>query len=248
MPHMNPGMLGTVSTGHHNLYETHLEAYLKPVAQVSVKCGIHVRAIERKNERGALSPLLVLHWAKPSSETITKNGERCWFRSRTTVIHLFYMDKIKLYAKSEQQSWLIDPDHQDLQQWHQNVIWPGCEVWSDGVKEGEPQMGWIARREHNRYRQLHFSWDPAGKWEPWGTCKESSHSQIPTERLRRVLKSQPNGKNKVRAIETYTPLIIRCPAGIRTWLKDEIEPTGIKTRKLFSVNGEFHPKLSFLRP
>lgn len=104
MPHMNPGMLGTVSTGHHNLYETHLEAYLKPVAQVSVKCGIHVRAIERKNERGALSPLLVLHWAKPSSETITKNGERCWFRSRTTVIHLFYMDKIKLYAKSEQQS------------------------------------------------------------------------------------------------------------------------------------------------
>lgn len=46
-------------------------------------------------------------------------------------------------------------------------------------------------------------------------------------------------KNKIRGINTYTLPVIRYPAGI---------PTDIKTRKLFTMHADFHPKSSTPRP
>lgn len=44
-------------------------------------------------------------------------------------------------------------------------------------------------------------------------------------------------KNKVQAINTYTLPVIRHPAGIIRWPKEEIEATDIKTRKLLPMHG-----------
>ncbi|TDH12783.1 hypothetical protein EPR50_G00051580 [Perca flavescens] len=80
---------------------------------------------------------------------------------------------------------------------------------------------------------------------------EEAASQSATDkylpRVRQVLKSQLNGKNKVRAINKFALPVIRYPAGIITWPKEEIEATDIKTRKFFTMHGGFHPKSSTLR-
>ena len=60
--------------------------------------------------------------------------------------------------------------------------------------------------------------------------------------MRQVLKSQLNGKNKIRAINSYTVPVIRYPAAVVTWPTEEMDAADIKTRKLFTMHGGFHPK------
>lgn len=45
----------------------------------------------------------------------------------------------------------------------------------------------------------------------------------------------------------YALPVIRYPAGIISWPREEIEATDIKTRKLLTIHGGFHPKSSTLR-
>ena len=45
----------------------------------------------------------------------------------------------------------------------------------------------------------------------------------------------------------YSLPVIRYLAGIISWPKEEIEATDIKTRKLLTMHGGFHPKSSTLR-
>lgn len=40
---------------------------------------------------------------------------------------------------------------------------------------------------------------------------------------------------------------MRYPAGIMRWLKEEIQTTNVKTRKLLAILGGFNPKSSTLR-
>ncbi|XP_051920732.1 uncharacterized protein LOC127600296 isoform X1 [Hippocampus zosterae] len=67
------------------------------------------------------------------------------------------------------------------------------------------------------------------------------------QRVRQVLRSQLNGKNKTRAINSYALPVIRYPAGIIRWPKEEIQTTDVRTRKLLTMHGGFHPKSSTLR-
>ena len=55
------------------------------------------------------------------------------------------------------------------------------------------------------------------------------------QRLRQILKSQLNGKNKIQAINTYALPVIRYPAGIMSWAKEEMEAADVKTRKLLTM-------------
>ena len=45
----------------------------------------------------------------------------------------------------------------------------------------------------------------------------------------------------------YALLVIRYPAGIINWPKEEIKATDIKTRKLLTIHRGFNPKSSTLR-
>ncbi|XP_078808275.1 uncharacterized protein LOC144994388 [Oryzias latipes] len=64
------------------------------------------------------------------------------------------------------------------------------------------------------------------------------------QRVSQVLRSQLNGKNKTRAINSYALPVIRYSAGIIRWPKEEIQTTDVKTRKLLTMHGGFHPKSS----
>ena len=61
-------------------------------------------------------------------------------------------------------------------------------------------------------------------------------------RLKLVLKSKLNGKNKINAINTWAVSVLRYGAGFIRWTKEERKALDRMTRKVLTMNGAFHPK------
>ena len=61
-------------------------------------------------------------------------------------------------------------------------------------------------------------------------------------RLRLVLKSKLNGKNKITAINTWAVAIFRYGAGILYWKESELKEIDRKSRKTMTMHGALHPK------
>ena len=61
-------------------------------------------------------------------------------------------------------------------------------------------------------------------------------------RLKLVLKSKLNGKNKILAINTWAVSILRYGAGILKWTTNELKSMDRKSRKIMTMHGAFHPK------
>ena len=65
------------------------------------------------------------------------------------------------------------------------------------------------------------------------------------QKMRQVLKSKLNGKNKIQAINTNALPVIRYPTGIIFWPLREMQATDVE--KLLTIHGRFHPRSSTLR-
>ena len=61
-------------------------------------------------------------------------------------------------------------------------------------------------------------------------------------RLRLILKSKLNGKNKIQAINTWAVALLRYGAGIINWKVDELKIMHRTTRKTLTIYGTLHPK------
>ena len=61
-------------------------------------------------------------------------------------------------------------------------------------------------------------------------------------RLRLILKSKLNGKNKIQAINTWAVALLRYGAGIINWKVHELKKIDRTTRKNLSVYGALHSK------
>ena len=61
-------------------------------------------------------------------------------------------------------------------------------------------------------------------------------------RLRQILKSKLNGKNKIQAINTWAVALLRYGAGIINWKVAELKKIYRTTRKTLTMYGAFHPK------
>ena len=61
-------------------------------------------------------------------------------------------------------------------------------------------------------------------------------------RTRLVLRSKLNGKNKIKALNTWAVAVLRYDAVIIKWREDEINELDKKTRKLLTMHKAFHPK------
>ena len=61
-------------------------------------------------------------------------------------------------------------------------------------------------------------------------------------RLRLILKSKLNGKNKIQAINTWAVALLRYGAGIINWKVDELKKMDRTTRKTLTMYGALHPK------
>ena len=64
-------------------------------------------------------------------------------------------------------------------------------------------------------------------------------------RLRLILKSKFNGKNKIQAINTWAVSLLRYGAGIINWKVDEFKKMDRRTRKTLTMYGALHPKRPF---
>ena len=62
------------------------------------------------------------------------------------------------------------------------------------------------------------------------------------KRLRQVLKSRLNGRNKIDAINTYALPVITYTAGIINWSQNELAELDRKTRKTLTMYGGLHPR------
>ena len=61
-------------------------------------------------------------------------------------------------------------------------------------------------------------------------------------RLRLILKSKLNGKNKIQAINTWVVALLRYGAGIVNWKVDELKKMDRTKRKTLAMYGVLHPK------
>ena len=61
-------------------------------------------------------------------------------------------------------------------------------------------------------------------------------------RLRLILKSKLNGKNKVAAINVWAVAVFRYGAGIIQWKESELKDVDRKSRKTMTMYGALHPK------
>ena len=59
-------------------------------------------------------------------------------------------------------------------------------------------------------------------------------------RLRLILKSKSNGKNKIQAINTWVLTLLRYGAGIINWKVDELKKMDRTTRKTLTMYGFLH--------
>ena len=66
-------------------------------------------------------------------------------------------------------------------------------------------------------------------------------------RVRHVMQSKLNGRNKIKAINSWAVSLIRYGAGIIKWRKDELESMDRRTRKLMTMNKELHPRSDVAR-
>lgn len=55
------------------------------------------------------------------------------------------------------------------------------------------------------------------------------------QRIKQVLNTQLNGKNKIHAVHTYIQLAIRFPAAIVSWPKKDLKAVDVRTWKLFTM-------------
>ncbi|XP_039892266.1 uncharacterized protein LOC120736309 [Simochromis diagramma] len=212
------------------MWRTTLEANFKPIAQVTFKCRIY--------QEDVLSSLPFCIGLNTLSEISYKTGYGFQLQSGAVVSHLLYMDDIKLYAKSEQDidslihtTRIYKNDNGmsfGLEECSQMVTKRGKVVGTKGIKLPKSN---IADTEDS-YKYL-------GIPQANGNYEEAARKAATTkylQRVRQVLKSQLNGKNKIWAINTYALPVIRHLAGIISWPKEEIEATDIKTRKLLTIH------------
>ena len=61
-------------------------------------------------------------------------------------------------------------------------------------------------------------------------------------RLRLVLKSKLNGKNKITAINAWAVAAFRYGAGILQWKEGELKHVDKKSRKKMTIYGALHPR------
>ena len=61
-------------------------------------------------------------------------------------------------------------------------------------------------------------------------------------RLRLILRSKLNGRNKIMAVNTWVASVMRYGAGILRWNTDELKSLDRTNRKFMTMHGALHPK------
>ena len=210
------------------------------LGEVDVKRGIF--------QGDSLSPVLFVPSMIPLS-LIVRKVNICyeWGKKEYKLNHLLFMDDLKLFSMSESQ---IETLMEIVQIFSTDIgmefglkkcgvlaikrgqivkcdgiVLPNGDVMREADKKGYTYLGIVEldKIKENEMKEK--------------TTKENKR------RLRLVIKSKTNGRNKIRAINAWAVAILRYGAGILHWSKSELNALDRKSRKTMTMYGVLHPKV-----
>ena len=190
----------------------------------------------------SLSPLLFVLSMIPLSLLLRKvNVCYEWGKKEYKLNHLLFMNDLKLFSKNEEQiESLIQTTHIfstdigmefGIKKCGVLILKRGKIVRCDGIEL--PNVELIKEVEQDGYTYLGIVKEKEMKEK---TIREYKR------RLRLILKSKLNDKNKITAINTWAVAIFRYGAGIIDWKESELKSIDRTTRKNLTMYGAMHPK------
>ena len=194
----------------------------------------------------ALSPLLFCIALFPLSKILNENnlGYKC---KGKLFSHLLYMDDLKLYAKNDEdlrEQLLIVKEYSDTIKMNFNVN--KCAKLT--IRRGKySSSNNITLNAETTIRELeqHDTYKYLGVSEGAGLSHNKMKQMIRKEYIRRVravLQSQLNSRNKFMAINSIAIPVISYSFPIINWNANEVRNLDIKTRKLLTIHRAHHPK------
>ena len=216
-----------------------LTANGEDLGEVNVKRGIF--------QGDSLSPLIFVLSMVPLS-LILKKVNACykWGKKEYKLNHLLFMDDLKLYAKSEEQTntlvrtvYVFSTDigmEFGIKKCGILTMKRGKIVKSEGINLPDGEVMKQVGQEGYIYLGI-IELDKIKETE----MKQKITKEY-TRRQRLILKSKLNGRNKVTAINTWAVAIFRYGAGIIQWKASELKDLDRKSRKTMTMYGGLHPK------
>ena len=209
----------------------------KVLGKVSIRSGIFQ----------GLSPLLFVICMIPLT-TVLRKARVVYIAKygNLRVNHLFFMDDLKLFGKSEKE---VDGLVSTVQLTNKNIgMECGIKKWGMVVmKRGQlrsakkivlPDGEMIRKVNKNGYKYL-------GILELDRIKVSEMKKKFGDEYLRRfrlMMKSRLNGKNRIKAENTWVVSVMRYGAGILKWTNEELKALDARTRKVMTMNEALHPK------
>jgi hypothetical protein len=195
----------------------------------------------------SLSPLLFVLCLIPLTLVLRSVKAGYSFKSKGVMVnHLLFMDDLKLFCKSNRQiEVLVNTVHivsEDIGmefgigkcgvlsmvrgkvQEHEGIVMPGGEVMRSVEEVGYKYLGIL---EFDQIMEKEM--------------KEKTRREY-FRRLKLVLKSKLNGKNKIMGINAWAVAVIRYGGGVLNWRDGELKAIDRKTRKFLTMFGALHPK------
>ena len=200
------------------------------LGEVDVKRGIF--------QGNSLSPLLLVLSMVPLSLILRKlNASYEWGKKEYKLNHLLFMDDLKLFSKSEEQMdtlvrtvYVFSTDigmefgiHGILTMKRGKVVrsegikLPDSEVMKEVEKQGYTYLGIVELDKINQNER-----------------KEKTINEY-KRRLRLVLRSKLNRKNKITAINGRAVAAFRYGAGILQWKESDLKDADRKSRKTMTM-------------
>ena len=215
-------------------------------------CGVSLGDVHIKRgifQGDSLSPLLFVLCMVPLSLVLRKVKFHYEFGDKVTRLnHLLFMDDLKLFAKSYDQ---IDSLVRTVHMFSEDIGMEfgikkcGILVLKRGKVDKNKSNGLNLPNEQVMKAIDEEGYKYLGILEYDKIKERLMKDQVIKEykrRVRLILKSKLNGKNKIEAINTWAVAIVRYGAGILEWRADELRALDRKTRKLLTMYKGLHPK------
>ena len=169
-----------------------------------------------------------------------------WGNTRSKLNHLLFMDDLTFFAKSKNQ---IDPMVQTVDILSEDIgMQYGIKkcgvlimervkvIRADGIRLPDGQH--MKDIDETGYTYLAILETDKIKEKEM----KEKFSREYLRRLRLILRSKLNGRNKIMAVNTWAASVIRYGAGILKWNTDELKSLDRRTRKFMTMHGVLHPK------
>lgn len=196
----------------------------------------------------SLSPLLFCIALTPLTHELNRSG--CGYQvhgSERKIGHLLYMDDLKLLGKSEEE---LRDEIKIVKTFSSDIK---MEFGLEKCARISIKKGKVQRKEHventgeNEINELETNgaYKYLGIEENHQIEHKKEKERLKKEyvrRLRLILNTELNAKNKMQAIGSLAVPVLRYSFGIINWHKEEIQKLDRKTRKMLTTYGQHHPR------